>query len=271
MLATLVLLPLAIVRLTSGGSGSEGSGVPGPGAAGATSTSQGPSSPAAPSTSPTASTSPTVVASGASGLPACDVGDDETPDADYDDWARTLLDTRLRLPDGYEPPDLVPIARAGFDEHDLLVRSFVIPDLRALRDAAEDADAALDVIAAYRSYVLQSVLFQRRVHDLGMAKAIAHTAAPGHSEHQLGTTLDFKLPDEDDVDESFADTSAGRWLASNAYRFGFVQSYPAGRSGVTCYDEEPWHYRFVGRERAEQVHASGLTLREFLWREGPSG
>src|SRR5262249_40888957 len=127
------------------------------------------------------------------------------------------------------------------------------------------------VIAAYRSPALQAQLFQRRIHELGMAKAIARTAAPSHSEHQLGTTLDFKLPGEDDVDESFADTKAGRSLAWNADRLGVVGSYPEDRSDVTCYDEEPWHYRYIGRGRAMKVSGSGLTLREFLWREAHSG
>ena len=59
----------------------------------------------------------------------------------------------------------------------------------------------------------------------------------------------------------------GRWLARNAADFGFVMSYPKGASDVSCYAAEPWHFRWIGRDRAAAVVASGLTLREWLWRE----
>ena len=41
-------------------------------------------------------------------------------------------------------------------------------------------------------------------------------------------------------------------------------SYPEGKERVTCYAFEPWHFRWVGRDVAARVKASGLTLREFL-------
>jgi D-alanyl-D-alanine carboxypeptidase len=42
-------------------------------------------------------------------------------------------------------------------------------------------------------------------------------------------------------------------------------SYPDGKEKVVCYSYEPWHYRYVGRELAEKIHDSGLTIREYLW------
>jgi D-alanyl-D-alanine carboxypeptidase len=60
--------------------------------------------------------------------------------------------------------------------------------------------------------------------------------------------------------------SRRRWMADNAWRFGFVLSYPKGRSDQTCYAYEPWHYRYFGRDLAAKIHASGLTTREYLWR-----
>src|SRR4029079_7567934 len=62
-------------------------------------------------------------------------------------------------------------------------------------------------------------------------------------------------------------TKAGAWLRANAWKYGFVMSYPKGKSTVTCYGYEPWHFRYVGRAEAAKVRASGLTLREYLWRE----
>ncbi len=46
-------------------------------------------------------------------------------------------------------------------------------------------------------------------------------------------------------------------------------SYPKATSpAVTCYQYEPWHYRYVGRTVAKAVHDAGLSLREYLWRQG---
>ena len=62
---------------------------------------------------------------------------------------------------------------------------------------------------------------------------------------------------------SNADTVHG-WLAENAWRYGFIYRYPAGSEDITGVNNEPWHYRYVGREYAEMIYQSGLTLEEFL-------
>ena len=201
------------------------------------------------------------------GLPACAVGDVLAPDADFDDWSETLLDPTFRLPSTYVPPDLDTIGEAGFEHRFLLLRSFVMPELAELREAAADAHHPIDVLAAYRSYSMQEDLFERRRETLGPAVAADRTARAGHSEHQLGTTVDLEPMGATDVTLGLGSTPTGRWLIANAYRFGFIQSYPDGKSKVTCYGYEPWHFRYVGRTEAAAVHGSGLTLREFLWRQ----
>ena len=95
-------------------------------------------------------------------------------------------------------------------------------------------------------------------------------ARPGHSEHHLGTAIDFASPDDTRATwnyEDWATTPAGAWLRDNAWRFGFVMSYPKGEESTTCYQYEPWHYRYVGRDAAARIRESSLTLREFLWHE----
>ena len=215
--------------------------------------------------------SPRIAGNAVAGLPACVDDDLPAEDADPDDWARTILDTAHELPAGYAPPDLESVDEAGFDR-DLKVRAEVVDDLAALREAAADAGHPIDVVAAYRSFTLQDDLFRRRSAHLGYAVAITHTARPGHSEHQLGTAIDFKTLGAPTVSSNWGATPAGLWMALNAYRFGFVLSYPEGATDRSCYAFEPWHYRYFGRTLAGRIHASGLTAREFLWREGhPSG
>lgn len=198
-------------------------------------------------------------------LPTCKYGSLPATRTRYRDWRFTLLDTSFGLAKTYAPPGLVSTARAGL-EAGYLVRKVVIKDLAALRQAAEAAGNPIGVVAAYRSYQTQTELFDKRKAQEGYDAAILKTARPGHSEHQLGTTLDFKTKGARDVNKDWSRTPTGSWVTANAWRFGFVLSYPRSARNLTCYGYEPWHFRYVGRELAAQVHGSGLTLREFLWK-----
>jgi zinc D-Ala-D-Ala carboxypeptidase len=183
--------------------------------------------------------------------PACTFADDPAPRSGVGDWPRTILDTSFSLGRDYVPPDLVGVGKAAIAGRGK-VRSVVIADLRALARAAAKADVAISVNSAYRSYADQVASFDSYQAAFGTDEALRSVARPGHSEHQLGTTIDF--------DGDLA------WLAVNAWRHGFVMSYPASASpGRTCYKPEAWHYRYVGRADAAAVRESGLSLREWLW------
>ena len=85
----------------------------------------------------------------------------------------------------------------------------------------------------------------------GSGTANQFSADQGYSEHQLGTTLDFTTPVIKGALLSFAKTTAYTWMNDNAYKYGFVISYPKQN---TYYEYEPWHWRFVGRELATYLH-----------------
>ena len=92
-----------------------------------------------------------------------------------------------------------------------------------------------------------------------------YSALPGQSEHQTGLCIDFITSDMGgELNEAFEDTPAFAWLSQNAYKFGFILRYPQGTKGITGYDYEPWHYRFVGREAATDIHNGGMTLEQYL-------
>jgi len=209
-------------------------------------------------------------------LPPCRIADETAAHAGDADWASTIIDTARRLPASYTPSDLrsldgtgVAVAKRG-----MLLRALVLDDLRALDRAARAAGVRIVVWSAYRSEAYQAGLFARAVHSSGHAAALRYTARPGHSEHQLGTTLDLGTRGQPipSAASNWGATRTGAWVNANAYRFGFIRSYPAARAGEghtnprTCYGAEAWHFRYVGRERATAVHASGLALREWLWR-----
>ena len=198
-------------------------------------------------------------------LPDCRYDDILTTPRGYGDWSITLVDTILRVPRGYVPPDLVSTKQAGI-EGGGKVRAVMIDDLRAMTEAAALADAGIAVQSAYRSYEAQKSVFDSWVAALGYRRALEVSARPGHSEHQLGLALDVRsasggLP----FTGTFGTSPAGKWMKANAWKYGFVMSYPRRSMDVTCYDFEPWHFRYVGRDVAAAVRASGLTLREYLW------
>jgi D-alanyl-D-alanine carboxypeptidase len=241
--------------------------------------------------SPTAASSPNAPDPGRASY--CAVADVPTPNRDYLHPEQTYLDWTYTLTDSYQPPDLVSAltgvsprviipepgvtaadtlivkGKPGYeavlaDDRNALVRKTTYADLAALRDAARSAGSPLVIVSAYRSYAQQVLTFEYWVGIGGYAQALRTSARPGHSEHQLGTTIDFgdgsAAPWEYD---DWAATPTGAWLSEHAADFGFVMSYPKGKSAITCYDYEPWHYRWVGRDVARRVVASGRPLREF--------
>jgi D-alanyl-D-alanine carboxypeptidase len=196
-------------------------------------------------------------------IPACSQGDEPVEGDPLADWATIVVDTDHALPPEFAPGDLVEVTAAGFTQLDR-VREFVIPDLAALREAGEANGTPIIVISAYRSFAYQQGLFRDEAARVGEARAASGVARPGHSEHQLGTALDVLNPEAGELNAAFADTPAGKWIAAHAHEYGFVLSYPAGAQDRSCYEFEPWHLRYVGRDIAAQIHEAGVPPREWL-------
>ena len=213
----------------------------------------------------TTTVKPTTTTTALPAAPSCTIGEVSAGRDPAKNWARIIVDTRRRLPDAYVPPDLVDASAAGFPTG-FKLRSLVIDDLRALREAAKANGTPIGLIAAFRTAAQQADLYARREKQLG-AEATHRAARGGHSEHQLGTAIDVGDEGDFDVFQDWGASAAGKWMAAHAHEYGFVLSYPQGKTAATCYDYEPWHFRYLGRARARAVQTSGLTLREFLWAE----
>jgi zinc D-Ala-D-Ala carboxypeptidase len=227
--------------------------------------------PAAPGPIPSPGPSPSPSNPTPTNPPACRTADVTTRYPAYTAFQKTLLDWIYRLPSTYAPRDLTSVSKAGLTGSGS-VRKLLIPDLTAMAKAARAAGARLAVQSAYRSYSTQVGVFNSWARQLGYAQAIIGSARPGHSEHQLGTVIDFKsygggapwsLGGYD-----WATSKAGRWITSNAWKYGFVLSYPKNMASQVCYGYEPWHYRYYGRAIAAAIHSSGLTPRYWLWGHG---
>ncbi|PPF41780.1 D-alanyl-D-alanine carboxypeptidase [Pseudoclavibacter sp. AY1F1] len=171
-------------------------------------------------------------------------------------------------PADYAPADLVAMSDIGVPSangHSL--RSEAATAVQTMFAAASaEAGLTLDMTSGYRDYGLQTELYNGYVADLGQEAADLTSARPGYSEHQTGLAADISSQGEGCVlEQCFAATAGGQWLAANAHRFGFILRFPDGATATTGYEFEPWHYRYVGTDTSAAMQAAGVTTyEEFL-------
>jgi len=179
-----------------------------------------------------------------------------------------LVNKTYRLPDGYRPADLVePNVPFIFSEKSekRLLRKEAAAALEALFAAAKRDGIHLAGVSGFRSHDTQKWLFEHYVKTRGEAQARRFSAMPGHSEHQTGLAIDVSGSDgKCAAEDCFAGTKEAKWLAEHAHEYGFIIRYPEGKEAVTGYKYEPWHLRYVGKELAQMLVQSGLTLDEYL-------
>lgn len=129
-------------------------------------------------------------------------------------------------------------------------------------NAGRNVGVTFYATSAYRSYESQVELYNSYVRAYGEAQTDAVSARPGFSEHQTGLTVDIAATHEDDIDE-FKDTLAYQWTSTNSQDYGWILRYPENKETITGYEFEAWHYRYLGKNLAKAVYASGFTYDEF--------
>ncbi len=139
-------------------------------------------------------------------------------------------------------------------ERPLQIHSDVLPYLQRMLEAAKYESKNLKVLSAYRSFKQQEQLKTSYKVTYGSTAANTFSADQGYSEHQLGTTIDFTTTDNGDSLSKFVTSPEYTWLINNAYRYGFVISYPPNNK---YYVYEPWHWRYVGVDLAAKLRNEG--------------
>ncbi|WP_233193515.1 D-alanyl-D-alanine carboxypeptidase family protein [Sporosarcina sp. P3] len=161
-----------------------------------------------------------------------------------------LANKQYPLPEDYAPGESEE-AREAFNE---------------LAASAVTSGINLQAFSTYRSYDYQVTLYNRYVERDGQEAADRYSARPGYSEHQTGLAFDIGEVNHERhwASNSFGDTEAAKWLAANAHQYGFILRYPEGKEDKTGYMHESWHYRYVGKDKAEQIFKQNITLEEYL-------
>ena len=192
----------------------------------------------------------------------------EALQSDIDAGYLILVNREFGLERDYSPDDLAGIRYYASDR---------TPEARFMRATAAEAfhnmveearryGIEFVMTTAFRTYAFQSVLYNNHVANHGQAAADRFSARPGHSEHQTGLAVDISAASVNyRLTVAFADTDEGRWIADNAFRFGFISRYPDGTEDITGFQFEPWHLRYVGLPAAEYIHTQGIVLEEYLY------
>ncbi len=159
------------------------------------------------------------------------------------------------LNEHYVPEKLATVEKTYmYDEsrnHQL--HSKVVPYFNEMLEDAKADGIDLWVVSSYRSFETQAELKGAYTITYGSG-ANTFSADQGYSEHQLGTTIDFTTKGLGGGLNGFQSTPAYEWLKTHAHKYGFVLSYPDGNS---YYVFEPWHWRFVGEDLADDMNDAG--------------
>jgi len=169
-----------------------------------------------------------------------------------------LVNKYYYLTEDYTPNDLVTLTSKYNTGINSQMRKEAANNFMKMSDAATLDNITIKNASGYRSYNYQVNLYDKYVQRDGKKAADTYSARPGFSEHQTGLVSDINQ-----IDNSFENTDAFKWLQKNAYKYGFILRFPKDKEDVTGYQYEPWHYRYVGEYVAEKMHDENLTLEEF--------
>lgn len=180
-----------------------------------------------------------------------------------------MVNKDYALPSDYEPTDLiVPDVEFSFGDADVpqkYLREEAAKALEELFQFAEKEGIELFAVSGYRSYSRQKGIFNVEKQENGEEHALQAVALPGQSEHQTGLAIDVTSRAVNlEITETFGETKEGKWVEENAHRAGFIIRYPDQKESVTGYQYEPWHLRYVGKEKAAVIYENDMTLEEYF-------
>ena len=175
-----------------------------------------------------------------------------------------LVNRQYMVSDAYEPEDLTEAQVPGRVRQMRAEAATALEEMYAA--CKEETGAQLISVSGYRSYKKQNNLYKAKLQRVNGKDELAqeYVAPPGASEHHLGLAMDIGQQSKPTLNEKFAETEGGIWTRENCWRFGFILRYGAEWEDVTGYKYEPWHFRYVGKELAKEIHDAGVPYETWL-------
>ena len=175
-----------------------------------------------------------------------------------------LVNRQWMVSEGFEPDNLreaqVPgsVRRMREDAAEALEEMYAA--------CKEETGMPLISVSGYRAYRSQYNIYHRKLVRVknNEAKAQEYVAPPGASEHQTGLAMDVGQKNAAALNEKFRNTVGGKWVAANCWRFGFILRYGETWEDITGYKYEPWHFRYVGKKFAKEIHEADIPLETWL-------
>lgn len=145
------------------------------------------------------------------------------------------------------------------------VRYDIVDSVEKLFNDAKKEGFTLILASGYRSYDLQSSIYNNNLKNKGQTWTSRFSAKPGQSEHQTGLAIDISSVSQGGgLYQSFGATDEGKWLEENCANYGFILRFLDGKEDITGYTYEPWHFRYVGVDVATYIMENNLTFEEYL-------
>jgi D-alanyl-D-alanine carboxypeptidase len=186
------------------------------------------------------------------------------PKKEYPDFFLRKITKNNPLPLDYTPPDLVMAPKEIKTIGIICLRKIIISDLTQMFEDAKKENIYFAISSGFRNADIQKFLYEFWLQFQGPS-ALNEIAMPRFSEHQLGTAIDLtdNSINYEPVSQNFENSNGYKWLKNNAYKYGFILSFPKNKEKITGYTYEPWHYRYVGKEIAKIIYEKNITFAEY--------
>ena len=126
-------------------------------------------------------------------------------------------------------------------------------------DAALENNKYILANSSYRSYEEQKKTYNTYLKLYGQKYVSNYVALPGFSEHQTGLAVDIASKNN----KIFKNSKEYKWILENSYKYGFILRYTKSNQKITGYEEESWHFRYVGLEIAKYIYENNITYEEY--------
>ena len=175
-----------------------------------------------------------------------------------------LVNRQYRISDAFTPDDLTEAQVPGQVREMRAEAAAAMEEMYAA--CLEETGCQLISVSGYRSYSKQEKLYRAKLQRVNGKKELAeeYVAPPGASEHHLGLAMDIGQQSKPTLNEKFAETEGGIWARENCWRFGFILRYGEEWEDITGYKYEPWHFRYVGKDLAKEIHDAGVPFETWL-------
>ena len=173
-----------------------------------------------------------------------------------------LVNKHFYIDEKFVPQELVKINKKYSSEDDMQLNREAYNAFLEMYNAASKENLGLVINSAYRSYQDQVEINDFYLKHYGQNYVDKYVAKPGFSEHQTGLCFDIGST----TSNVFAKSNEYPWMLENAYKYGFIQRFSSEYEDLTGFRAESWHFRYVGKKIAKEIHDNNMSFEEYYAR-----